>query len=601
MKFSTLPLVAAIAIASSASAEEATTLSEVVVTAARTTEASEKTLASVHVINREALEKYPSHDLSEVLRFEAGLNVVRLGGFGGQTSIFTRGTESNHTLVMIDGIRLNPTTSSIANIQNLSLSDVDRIEIVKGPLSSLYGSDAIGGTINIITKNPEKTAGRLSASIGSDGFRKGDLSQSIKSGIFSASIDANSLYTDGYDIIEDSSLERGQKNEGGGIKLNADIGQTRLSLQGRINTGTTEYVNFGTPATQDFKNDLLALSVSSRLSDSIKTELRLSEMNDNIDQKESVAIARTKERQADWQNTWTATSDYQLIAGATLTKTDGQYDNGFGNAYDKEDDKWGAYLQQLLTIGVLDTQLAIRHDNYDSFGSKNTGNVGIGIAINEYNRIYANYGTAYHAPDLNDLYAYGGNPLLMPEESVSTEIGSKHQLGNFSLNFSLFNIDIDNLITCVGSWPCVNTNVEEARSRGAEAGMNWRLDGFFAGATANYTKATNEQTHEDLLRRPRRNATLNGGYGNNVWGTSLQLQASRYSYDAASFPSTVPRRVPGYAVANIEAYWQVQPFLKLRLNIDNIGDKAYGQAYAGATTLYLNTPRSAYITATLSY
>jgi vitamin B12 transporter len=601
MKLSLLPLTAAIAIATSAYAEEITPLSEVVVTATRTAEASEKVLASVQVINHETLDKYAEHDLSEVLRFEAGLNVVRLGGFGGQTSIFTRGTESNHTLVMIDGVRINPSTSSIANIQNLSLSDIERIEVVKGSLSSLYGSDAIGGTINIITKNPEKTAGSLSATTGSNGFRKGDLNQNIKSGNFSASIDANALYTDGYDIIEDQSLERGQKSEGGGIKLNADIGQTRLSLQGRINTGTTEYINFGTPATQDFRNDLLAFTVKSKLTESLGTELRLSEMNDNIDQNESASLARTSEKQADWQNTWTASPNYQLIGGATLTNTEGLYSNGFGTDYDKEEDKWGVYLQQLLTIDMIDTQLALRHDNYDSFGGKNTGNVGIGFTINENNRIYANYGTAYHAPDLNDLYGYGGNPLLKPEESQSSEIGSKHQLGDVALNIALFNIDIDNLVSCVGGYPCTNVNVEEARSQGVEAGINWKQNGFFAGATANYTKATNEQTGENLLRRPRRNATLNGGYGDSLWGSSVQLQASNHSYDAPLFGSTVQREVPGYAVVNLEAYWQVQSFLKLRLNVDNVSNKVYGQAYAGTSTLYLNTPRSAYITAALAY
>jgi vitamin B12 transporter len=112
------------------------------------------TLASVQVISQAQLAQHPSQDLGEILRFNTGITVARLGGFGGQTSIFTRGTESNHTLVLIDGVRINSATSSQANIQHLTLSDIERIEIVKGAMSSLYGSDAIGGVINIITKNP---------------------------------------------------------------------------------------------------------------------------------------------------------------------------------------------------------------------------------------------------------------------------------------------------------------------------------------------------------------------------------------------------------------------------------------------------------------
>jgi vitamin B12 transporter len=123
-----------------------------IVTATRTTQSIDESLASVQVISQKQLAQHPSQDLGEILRFNTGIDIARLGGFGGQTSIFTRGTESNHTLVLIDGVRINSATSSQANIQHLTLSDIERIEIVKGAMSSLYGSDAIGGVINIITK-----------------------------------------------------------------------------------------------------------------------------------------------------------------------------------------------------------------------------------------------------------------------------------------------------------------------------------------------------------------------------------------------------------------------------------------------------------------
>ena len=183
-------IVASVAACASFSVYADTVLPTTIVTASRTSQAVNETLASVHVISQEQLAQHPSQDLGEILRFNTGIDVARLGGFGGQTSIFTRGTESNHTLVLIDGVRINSATSSQANIQNLTTDDIERIEIVKGAMSSLYGSDAIGGVINIITKTASKTETRAKLTGGSDKNVNGGLTQTIRNGDFSALINA---------------------------------------------------------------------------------------------------------------------------------------------------------------------------------------------------------------------------------------------------------------------------------------------------------------------------------------------------------------------------------------------------------------------------
>ncbi len=594
-------LVASVTACASFSVYADTVLPTTLVTATRTSQAIVETLASVEVISQEQLAQHPSQDLAEILRFNTGIDIARLGGFGGQTSIFTRGTESNHTLVLIDGVRLNSATSSQANIQNLTADDVERIEIVKGAMSSLYGSDAIGGVINIITKTADKTQTRAKLSGGTHKQVNGSLTQTIKNGNFSALINANAIYTDGYSIAEKSSLNRGYKNQGADVKASYDLGSTEIIVSARDNRGTAEYILFGTPTSQDFSNQLLSFIADGDISSTLNSKIRISQMTDKIDQNDSVSFAHTKQQQADWQNTFALSSDITLVGGITQTNTQAQYDNGFGTAYDKKQDNWAVYLQQQSRFGQIDTQLSLRHEDYESFGGHGTGNVALGLALNNDNRVYISYGTAFKAPDLNDLYGYGGNLNLKPESSKSMEIGSKHTLGKLNINSAIYQFDIDNLINCVGGFPCSNINVDKAKIIGAELGVKWQQEGIFAGVNSSYNHAQDDNSKEDLLRRPRRSVSLSTGYQQQQWGISAQFIAKSHAFDAPVFGSTTPRRLAGYAVANLHGYVQVTPNATIRLTVENITDKTYSYAYLGAATKYLATPLSAALSAEVKF
>lgn len=590
-------LAASVAACSSFAVYAETVLPTTVVTASRTTQTIDNTLASVQVISQVQLAQHPSQDLGEILRFATGIDVARLGGFGGQTSIFTRGTESNHTLVLIDGVRINSATSSQANIQHLTLSDIERIEIVKGAMSSLYGSDAIGGVINIITKTAAKTETRANITGGTDSLVSGGLTQTIKQGSFGAFINANAIYTDGYAIIENNPRERGYQNQGADVKADYDLGFSKVSLSLRTNTGTTEYVDFGSFVSQDFENQLLNFVADGDISSTLNSKIRISQMSDNIDQNNSSAIAHTKQQQADWQNTFAMSPNITLVGGITQTNTQAQYNNGYGTVYDKEQDNLAFYLQQQSIFGQISTQLSLRHEDYDSFGTHQTGNIGLGFAINSNNHLYANYGTAFKAPDLNDLYGYGGNINLKPEDSRSIEIGSKHTFGQVSFNSAFYQSDIDNLINCIGAYPCTNINIDKAAIEGIELGFKWQQDGLFVGLNGSYNHAQDDVSKKDLLRRPRRTISLSTGYQQTNWGISSEVLAKSHALDAPLFGSTTPRRLAGYAVANISGFVQIMPNTILRLAVENIGDKQYGYAYATATTRYLATPLSASLSA----
>ena len=599
--FSRSFLAASIAACSSFVFAAEATLPTTVVTATRTTQSVDDSLASVQVITQEQLTQHPSQDLGEILRFKAGIDVARLGGFGGQTSTFIRGTESNHTLVLIDGVRINSATSSQANIQHLTLDDIERVEIVKGAMSSLYGSEAIGGVINIITKTPNKTSSQANITSGSHNLIKGGFNQTVKHNQFSALINANAIYTDGFPIIEKNAQEYGYKNQGVNLKANYDLGFSQIAVSTRQNKGTTEYNNFGSFATQDFENQLISLSAKGDINDKLNSQIRLSQLKDYIDQNQSTSIAHTKQQQADWQNTFALSSEITLVAGITQTNTEAQYDNGFGTKYDKEQDNLAVYLQQQSEFGQISTQLSLRHEDYDSFGTHQTGTLALGYSLNNQHRIYANYGTAFKAPDLNDLYGYGGNVNLKPEESTSVEVGSKHTIGPFKLNTAFYQYDIDNLISCVGGFPCQNINVDKASIKGVELGISWQQDSLMFGLNGGYNHAQDDMTKQDLLRRPRRSLSFTTGYNQEKWGISSEVLAKSHALDAPLFGSNTPRRLAGYAVTNVNAYWQVVPSTKLRVSLENITDKTYSFAYSGATTRYLATPFTATISAEVKF
>lgn len=597
-------LAASVAAGSSFAVYAEAVLPTMVVTASRTSQTVDDTLASVQIITQEQLAKYPSQDLGEVLRFTTGIDVARLGGSGGQTSIFTRGTESNHTLVLIDGVRMNSATSSQATIQHFSLDDIERVEVVKGAMSSLYGSDAIGGVINIITKSASSTETRARLSGNNHKLANGAITQTFKQGDVSAFVNANALYTDGYAIIEKNPRERGHQNQGAHLKVEYDLGFSKLSLSARQNQGTTEYINFGSFVSQDFKNQVLNFVATGDLGTNINSQIRISQMLDNIDQNNSRSFAHTKQQQADWQNTFVLATNLTVLGGITQTHTQAQYDNGFGTNYDKEQDNLAFYIQQQAQFGRLNTQLSVRHEDYDSFGTHQTGNIALGYKVTPKHNIYLNYGTAFKAPDLNDLYGYGGNINLKPEESRSIELGSKHHIGNLSINSAIYQFKIDNLIDCPTdpiTFNCNNINIDKANITGMELGAQWQQNGFLLGLNASYNHAQDDVTKQDLLRRPRRSVSLTTGYQQQKWGISTEILAKSRALDAPLFGSTVARRLAGYTVANVNGYVEVVANTKIRLSVENITDKSYSFAYAGATTRYLATPFTTTLSADIKF
>ncbi len=240
-------------------------LQQIVVTATREKQSLASTLAPVLVIDRDEIELSQARDLADLLRFHAGLEISRNGGAGQTTSVFVRGTDSNHVLVMIDGVKINPGTIGGAAIQNIRPEMIQRIEVVKGPRSSLYGSDAIGGVINVITR---KADGQVEFTAGAGRYGTFDRSATV-----SWQDDGNALYaslsrfnTDGFPVKTGSSVDRGYDNNRARLKANTRLGNMNLEFSFWRASGTSEYLDFfAMPLSQDYRNENYSALLHSNL------------------------------------------------------------------------------------------------------------------------------------------------------------------------------------------------------------------------------------------------------------------------------------------------------------------------------------------------
>lgn len=588
--------------------EVANDLPVTVVTASRTPEAINIVPASISVITNDQLRQSAVNELPNLLRQEAALNVVSLGGYGQQASVFTRGTNSNQTLLLLDGMRLNPATSSIANVQFLDTSDISQIEILKGPSSVQYGSDAIGGVIQLVSKKPTKQNLFTTVEGGNNGLYKAIIGADLVQNDAYLQLRGQTLSTDGSKATTIAQQDSGYKQKGYAVKGGVDNDQYAVSLEARGNQGESEYVgyDYASPVSQDFNNRLLNLTGRYSVAPNLNLNIRLSQFVDKLDQNDSSDFAHTDNKELDTNVRWGFAAHQTLVAGLTTRKTEADYVSGF-DQYDKTLRTTGYYVQHQYQDAVFSTQAGVRVEDNRQFGSHTTGQLAGRMQVLAGTSVYVNVGSAFHAPDANELYSsYGGNPDLQPEESVSYEIGvNQNLLQGLDGNLAVYRTDLKNMINSDSSYNLVN--IDKARLTGAEAGLKWKLpSGWFTGMNYAYVQpiaeGLNGMKDSELLRRPRQSVTASAGLQLPAYGFSAELTTKSKAKD---YNSSYP--VKGYAVGNLHGYWQALPNVRVVANVLNFTDRKYPVALAGdgmyGSTLsyYLGARRQASLGVTVNY
>ena len=560
-----------LAITDVAAAADAAPGDLLIVTATRTEIPLGDAIVPVTVITREDIELSLATDLAELLRFEAGIDIGRNGGPGQASSIFLRGTESNHTLVLIDGVRINPGTLGGAAIQHISPEIIERVEIVKGARSALFGTDAIGGVINIITRRAKDAYLESSVGAGSFDTRSGYLSGGNHgpNGEFGITLDWQS--TEGYAPRVDSDIKRGYDNLSANLYAARRFGSSEISIRHWQTDGTAEYLDFFlNPVDQDFKNSTTAVELSSKVSDKATSTLIAAFMQDEIAQNQLDDFVESDRISIDWQ--YSQAFSGHTVTGGLFAMDETASTLSFGTGFDEETAVRAAFLQDQWSRNGHKTFVAIRLTDHQAFGKHTTWNAEYAYEIDAAWTLNAGLGHAFRAPDATDRFGFGGNPSLKPELADEAQFGLRYSPGNgHSVDIELYSNDIDDLIE-FDLQTFELQNIATAETRGAQVGYEYRGDRFVIRTEVSKQRADNAATGERLLRRAEETATLSytRDIGSHRVGVSLVASGKREDFGGVE--------LDGYVLANLLGQISLGKRWTVHARIENLLDTEYETA-----------------------
>ena len=541
---------------------------QIVVTATRQEIPLADAIVPVTVIGREQIELSLATDLAELLRFEAGLDIGRNGGPGQVTSIFMRGTESNHTLVLVDGVRVNPGTIGGAAIQNIAPEVIERIEIVKGTRSSLFGTDAIGGVINIITRRSNAPYFDIGVGAGSFDQRTGQLSTGSKTSWGEIGATVNWQDSDGYAIRTTSDVERGYENLSASAYASWRMSSGDVTLRHWNASGTTEYLDFFlSPLDQDYANNSTAIELHNPIGDASRSRLILSYTQDEIEQNQSNAFVESDRIAIDWHYS-VDLENHALAAGVFLAdETASSF--SFGSGFDEDTEYRALFLQDSMTFGRHRLFAAARFSDYDSFGSELTWNAEYAFAVSDQLTINAGLGHGFRAPDATDRFGFGGNPDLRPEVADEIQLSAEYRAWDRHLfRLELYQNDIEDLIEFDIATFALR-NISKAEIRGAQARYEYSGDQFQIKADLVRQQADGDTGR--LLRRAEESFTLS--YTQNLYRHKVGVSLLA-SGDRADFGTTLP----SYVLVNLTGQFALSDRWRLNLRVENALDEEYETA-----------------------
>ncbi|MBM3486953.1 MAG: TonB-dependent receptor [Alphaproteobacteria bacterium] len=612
---------AAIALTLAAGAAGAqTALPDTVVTATRIATPPNRIASTIAVITADDIARKQYRTIDEALRSEPSLAVARSGGPGKLTSIFSRGANSNHTLVLLDGIELNDpsTANGAADLGGIALDDVERIEVLYGSQGTLYGSDAIGAVINIITKEGKgKPVAALTLEGGSFGTFNQAASVRGSAERLSYAFNVQHLRTTGLSATTPEFAPPGRSND--------DDAFDNITLGTKLGYRASDDLSFNLVARHSRTRNDLDLNVFPVQSDddsrsrsdqtAVRAEARLAAFDKRTEHRLGVSYTRTDRRDRDDRdpvnafdflrdrNLGTRTkidlqNDLRVVPGHVFTlglETESETidsnlvsDSLFGpfsSSADASNRTNAIFLQDQFTIGGgLFGTVGVRVDDHERFGTEPTWRVAVGYRVDDWGTtLRGSYSTGFKAPSLFQLFGasisgfgtFLGNPNLEPERSAGYEIGVTQRLLDGRLRFGLtwFDQEVENLIVAEAT---TNRNVGRADLDGIEASVAASLtDRIDARLGYSFVRARDRDSGNDLLRRPRHR-----GSADLAWRASDTLTISseliyvgnRRDIDAATFATI---RLPSYALLGVTGAWRVHEQVTLFGRVANLLDVQY--------------------------
>ncbi|SFD97505.1 TonB-dependent receptor domain-containing protein [Massilia yuzhufengensis] len=570
-----------------ASPSFAQTLDAVVVTANRLPQRATDVIADTTVIHAEEIARSGAGSVADVLQRQRGIEITRNGSAGAATSVFLRGANSNGVVVLLDGVRVGSSTSGVAAWNAVPLGAIERIEIVYGPLSTLYGADAIGGVIQIFTRKGEGgpvASGAVGA--GSNATRTLDASVHGSSGAFRYAFSAGHEDADGFSATrpgafgfnpDDDGYRR--RNANGQLSMRIAPGHElgvqflHSELGAQYDSGAGAY---DTRNDQDL--DTAAVYMSNQLLPNWRSTVQFARSNDKLGSFTSAAASGasqidTQQDEFTWQNAIALGADtLQLLyshrqeevgssSTAALSRT--RITNAYAATYSA---RRGSHL----------FDASARQDR-SVYGNRNTGAAGYGYDFGRGLRATASLGSSFRAPTFNELYYPGyGLPTNRPEKGRNLEAGLRYDAGGVQLDATWFRNRLTDMIVSATPCPGMRTgscayNVNEATLEGLTLAGQARIKDVNLRASLDWQDPKDETTGKRLARRAKQHASFAADTSMGAFeaGAELQLSGERFD-DAAN-----ARRLGGYGLLNLYTIWHITPDISLLARVNNAAGKQY--------------------------
>ncbi|AOA57488.1 TonB-dependent receptor domain-containing protein [Acinetobacter larvae] len=567
-------------------------------TANRTVLNDQNTMAGLTVIDREQIERQQFQTLEELLKTVPSLSFRNSGGMGKTTGISLRGTSSQSVLVLVDGQKIASATTGTVAFEHLPIDQIERVEIIRGPRSSLYGAEAIAGVIQIFTRQAGHADGMkpyASVSYGSHESYKGNIGVNLRQGASWANLNATAIKTQGINATRPTAWGHDPDRDGyesSAFALKAghqfsdqfEISSNLLSVDAK-----NEYDN-GPDAHGNIKQNVYGLAAKYKPVDRWQSELKVGRTEDKLESVEYGTKSKidTLRDNISWLNSLTLQPNQLLMLGI-----DYQHDkvNSSTNYTQNKRDNTGYFVQYLAGFGAVNVQAAFRFDDNQQYGQHSTGNATLGYHLNDHYHAYATWGKAFRMPTFNELYwpadpvfGGGGNPDLKPEQAENLEIGLKgSQYLDWQLNAFMNNID-----HMIVGWPA--QNVDKARVKGIELVLGQNLHQWVWNLNYTYQDPKNRSgayKNKQVVYTAKQLLNFSADYKIDKWliGGAVHYEDKRFVNAANT------QQLSDFTTADVRVTYQLTPTMSVQAKLANMFDKTYQ-----STADYNQDGRTAWLT-----
>lgn len=570
-----------------------------VITANRVEQPVSSVLAPVVVIDRAEIESRQVQSLPDLLKTLPGVQMATLGGRGHISSLFVRGTNSNHSLVLMNGRPIAAMVAGTPDLSQIPLGNIERIEYIRGPRAAVYGSDAIGGVINLITKTSAKNGSEthLKGGAGSHGYGQGEL-RTVQS--LGQKTDMNMLIgyerTDGFDVVANAKQpdRDGFSGRNGQIGLNHsfnDAWSADFNAQGYDNLTETDdpYLSADQSRVQAFQYDgglkFQGKDLISRFEASYGENKLKSWLESNGE--ETGQPIHTGLTRLSWINSWSGIEGVSLTGGADWQREEMKSDSrSYGKTFNAPDrDNKGLFAVGSYRWQALLWELSGRTDDNQQYGRHNTWSAASGLDIDENHNVRLSYGTGFKAPTFNQLYYPGSeNPTLKPEESKNLELGLSGRYSVWDWSVNLYRNRIDNLIYCLTSMSnTCNPKNTTADIKGVETELGIDTGPVHHRLSYDYTRAKDTGNQDlQLLRRAEHKGSWIADTRFDAATLTAELLYVGKRYDN-NWATNQRVELGAYTLLNLAASYEVTQQFTLGGRIDNLFDRDYAPAYGYAS------------------